>query len=149
MTEADQEALAEIVGRLRGELRREFEARFERLERERRTAGSISDDAEKLFRYDIPNFLPERRAMMTPATPAEAMFAIECAVLTASIPCAGIRFCPYPDPDRRLVLVCAELVDGRDIQVLARLDWPIDMTGDDYDEAAIARAFRMESQSTH
>src|SRR4051794_21352474 len=94
-----------------------------------------------------PEFFAASERPMTPvATPWEA---IEREVLAASARCLGIRFCPYPDPDRRLVLVCAELCDGSDIQVLARLDWPIDVTGDSYDEASIARAFRMPSESTH
>jgi len=42
-----------------------------------------------------------------------------------------------------------ELADGRDIQVLTRLDWPVVVTGDHYDEDAIARAFQMASQSIH
>jgi hypothetical protein len=60
-----------------------------------------------------------------------------------------IRFFPYPYPDCKLVLVCAELADGSDIQVLMQLDWPVVVTGDHYDEAAIARAFQMASQSVH
>jgi hypothetical protein len=40
-------------------------------------------------------------------------------------------------------------VAGSDIQVLTRLDFPIAVSGDDYDEAAIARAFAMPSQSVH
>ena len=55
MTEADQLVLAECLGRLRSELQREFEARFAKLERERRTAGP---DPESLFTHHIPRFLP-------------------------------------------------------------------------------------------
>jgi hypothetical protein len=87
--------------------------------------------------------------MTAPLTPAEAMLRIEREVLTASAPCERIRFFPYPDPDRRLVIVCAELTDGSDIQVVAELPYPIAVSGDDYDEAAIARAFAMPSQSVH
>jgi hypothetical protein len=47
-----EDALAHIVA----SLRREFEARFEKLERR---ADPVSD-AERLFRVDIPNFLPGR-----------------------------------------------------------------------------------------
>ena len=43
----------------------------------------------------------------------------------------------------------AELADGTDIQVLARLDYPITVTDDDYDDAAIARAFQMPSAAVH
>jgi hypothetical protein len=59
------------------------------------------------------------------------------------------RFCPYPDSERRLVLVVAELADGAEIQVLARLDWPVAVSADDYDEAAIAAAFQMPSGAVH
>jgi hypothetical protein len=87
--------------------------------------------------------------MITAATPAEARLAIEREVLSASAPCMGIRFFPCPSLDHRSVIVCAELADGSDIQVLTRLDWPIVVTGDDYDEAAIARAFAMPSGAVH
>jgi hypothetical protein len=87
---------------------------------------------------------------MKPApTPAEAIFVIERELLSAGARCTGLRFFPFPDPDAPLVIVCAELEDAGDIQVLTRLDWPIVVTGDDYDEAAIARAFAMPSQSVH
>jgi hypothetical protein len=87
--------------------------------------------------------------MMAAATPAQAMFVIEEALWATRARCECIRFFPYPDPDRRLVLVVAELSDGSDIQVLCRLDFPIAMIGDHYDEAATARAFEMPSQSMH
>jgi hypothetical protein len=45
--------------------------------------------------------------------------------------------------------VCAEFADGSDIQVLARLDVPIAMAGDDFDEASLARAFAMPSGAVH
>ena len=47
-----EDALAHIVA----SLRREFEARFEKLEQDRR-ADPVSD-AERLFRLDVPRFLP-------------------------------------------------------------------------------------------
>jgi hypothetical protein len=50
---------------------------------------------------------------------------------------------------RRLVIACAELADGSDIQLLIWLDWPIVVTSDSYDEDAIAREFAMPSQSAH
>jgi hypothetical protein len=87
--------------------------------------------------------------MMAAATPAEAMIRIEVALLAARVRCMAIRFFPCPDGSRRLVIVCAELADGSDIQVLTRLDFPIAVSGDDYDEAAIARAFAMPNQSVH
>jgi hypothetical protein len=87
--------------------------------------------------------------MIPAATPQEAMFVIERKLLTARARCERIRYFPYPGPDRRLVIACAELADGSDIQVLARLDFPIAMAGDDYDEAAIGRAFQMPSRSVH
>ena len=51
-----EERLAPLVAyfeRRNAEMRREFEARFERLERERRAA-----DPESLFTHHIPRFLP-------------------------------------------------------------------------------------------
>jgi hypothetical protein len=87
--------------------------------------------------------------MMAAATPAEAMIRIEVALLAARVRCMAIRFFPCPDGSRRLVIVCAELANGNDIQVLTRLDFPITVTGDHYDEASLARAFQMPSQSVH
>jgi hypothetical protein len=86
--------------------------------------------------------------MIAAATPAEAMIRIEGEILSAAARCERIRFFPYPG-DRRLVLVCAELSDGGNIEVLARLDVPIAMDGYDYDEAALARAFQMPNRSLH
>jgi hypothetical protein len=67
-------------------------------------------------------FIVAGRLMIPAATPQEAMFVIERKLLTARARCERIRYFPYPGPDRRLVIACAELADGSDIQELARLD---------------------------
>jgi hypothetical protein len=74
-------------------------------------------------------------------SPAEARLALEHELLLGGARCLRVRFFPYPCATRRLVLVCAELADGGDVRVLCLLDVPIDMTGDDFDEAALAARF--------
>jgi hypothetical protein len=88
--------------------------------------------------------------MLVAATPAEAKLLVERELLRRAGTCTGVRLFPYPCADRRLVILCAELSDGTDIEVLCSLAWPIAISNDGFfDEAAIARAFEMPSAAVH
>src|SRR5262245_49285329 len=72
----------------------------------------------------------EQRAMMNMH---ECRFAIERELLERRVPVADWRMIPYPS-DGRLIMACAELTDGNEIQMLFELETPIDMSR--YDEWA-------------
>jgi hypothetical protein len=65
---------------------------------------------------------------------------VELAAKNGAMPLVRhVRFFPYPCCDDRLVLACAELVDGDDIQAVFELSTPVDP--DDFDEEAVRQMF--------
>jgi hypothetical protein len=71
-------------------------------------------------------------------TMVEARFAIEAELLARRATVRDWRFIAYPS-NGTLVLACAELDDGGEVQQLFALDAPIDP--DDYNEWDMARRF--------
>jgi hypothetical protein len=86
--------------------------------------------------------------MKAAASPAEAMIAVERELMRRAGTCVRVRYLPHPCSDGRLCLVCAELSDNTDVQVLCKLAWPVAVNGSD-DEAAIAMQFQMPSGAVH
>jgi hypothetical protein len=86
--------------------------------------------------------------MKTATSPAEAQMIIHAELLRRSALCLRLQYVPYPSSGD-LVLICAELNDGTELQVLTKLDWPVAVHGDEFDLEAIKRQFFMPSTAKH